>query len=75
MTLVNKNGSLSAINFKCLTTGNSYQIIETRNDFKGSVFWKDKVWYCTDIVKRLSDGQKKSYTREEMQKRFKNIEV
>lgn len=74
MNLVNPNGTLSAIKFKCLIKNEVYMVVGTNNDHNGE-FWNDSVWKSTDIIKRLSDGLKKSYTREEMKRRFKNVEL
>lgn len=72
MNLVNPNGTLSATKFKCLIKKQEYMVVGTNNNHTGE-FFSDSVWKATDIVKRLSDGLKKSYTREEMKRRFKNI--
>lgn len=74
MELVNDYGSISTIKFRCLIKNEEYMVIGTNNDHNGES-WHESVWKSTDIVKRLSDGLKKGYTREELKKRFAKIEV
>ncbi len=73
MELVNKKGTINALNFKCLKTDFNYRIIGSKSTHTGS-FFQDSVWKSKDLIIR-SDGIKKIYTREELKKRFNNVQA
>lgn len=73
--IVNKDGSLKALSFRCLKTGNAYMIIATANQHASAKFWEDSAFKAVDTLKRVKDGAIKSYTRADLEKRFKNVKT
>ena len=74
--LVNRDGSLKGREFRDLNKGGErYRIIQTVNNFEGGKFWNDSAFKASDTLKRLRDGAKKEYTREDLEARFVNVEI
>jgi hypothetical protein len=60
--------------FKCLDTNRIYRVVETISTFDlKQPHYFDKVTQCKDVVKR-DDGVRRSFKREQLGERFKNIE-
>lgn len=70
--LIDNKGSIKKIQFTCIVRNEEYKIIATFNQNTENK-WDDNIWNTKDTIKRLSDGLKKTLTREQLKTRFKNI--
>lgn len=76
LNIVNRDGSIKSRAFRDLNKGGEeYRIIATTNTFEGTRFWNDSAFKAVDTLKRVKDGAVKSYTREDLERRFINVEI
>ena len=74
MNILDEKLSIRFMKFKCLDTNRIYRVVETISTFDlKQPHYFDKVTQCKDTVKR-DDGVRKSFNREQLGDRFKNIE-
>ena len=68
--IIDKNGSIRFLNFKCLDTSTEYQILGTSSTYKG--IGNDYHTMSTSKLKR-SDGVVRHLTQPQLKQRFVNI--
>ena len=74
MNILDEKLSIRFMEFKCLDTNRIYRVVETISTFDlKQPHYFDKVTQCKDVVKR-DDGVRRSFMRESLGERFKNIE-
>ncbi|SDT46709.1 hypothetical protein SAMN05192545_3957 [Maribacter dokdonensis] len=72
MKLVNPDGTIKTVFFRCNERGENYTIIGSKSTFKGAKFWNDNPFDAEDLVKR-EDGKRRKFTRRQMAERFKDV--
>ena len=74
MNILDDKLSIRFVKFKCLDTNRIYRVVETISTFDlKQPHYFDKVTECKDVLKR-DDGVRKSFMRNQLKERFKNIE-
>jgi hypothetical protein len=74
MNILDNKLSIRFVKFKCLDTNRIYRVVESISTFDlKQPHYFDKVTECKDTVKR-DDGVRKSFMRNQLKERFKNIE-
>ena len=74
MNILDDKLSIRFVKFKCLDTNRIYRVVESISTFDlKQPHYFDKVTECKDVLKR-DDGVRKSFMRNQLKERFKNIE-
>ncbi len=71
MNIVNQNGSLNGVKFKCNKTNMVYSVTGSKSTHQSG---KDSPLMVIDTIKR-SDGITKDLTRPKLRERFDNVTI
>ena len=71
MNIVNSDGSLASLKFKCNLTGFTYNVIGTESTY---ISGTNSPLMAKDTIKR-EDGIKRTLTRPKLKERFNNITI
>lgn len=74
MNLLDEHNSIRSINFKCLLTNKTYQVVGSLSTLGNLDSYRDNVSRCKDKLIR-EDGEIRVIDRMDLKKRFTNIEI